>query len=1080
MPPWRKTLVFAAVSLAVLHSLAIIRLGMTREGSLVSNLIQLAAWTLGVVVCLAASRRVSGMAREFWQMIAAGLTFWVAGQVIYMYYENYLNTKIPPRSIADLFFFAFYLPLTAVIFLRPQENGRGINWLRTLDYAQVGIVFSALYMYFLVYRASLEESRLAVLRQGITGVYDAANIVVVVGFLLRAWLSDTRMERSLYGRLAAALALYAVGDGLNTYGIEHWQTNSGSWLDFAYSLPPLMVAVTAARWQPPQEVPRADGMAAWRRRVRPVLPVIAPITVLFLAAGIVPQNRVLAYTILTASFICYSVRLGVTQHREHAAAEAQRQSHNLLHAIVEGTSDAIFVKDRESRYRMINTAGATFVGSTPEQIVGKDDSQIFHPQMGRRLMEEDRRVMQSGESESFEEVLTTQVGTRTYLTSRSPYRDAAGNIIGVMGIARDISARTVAEQALRLSEAKFRALAEASPSAIVILQEDRIRYANPGAARVTGYPADLLCKMKWTEIVHPDFHAMVARYYDARSHGEQAPANYEVKIVTRLGEQRWLESNAAPVEFERRPAVLSTAVDISERKRAEEDLRHSLSLLRATLESTDDGILVVDQQGRVVSYNQRFVDLWRIPASVMESREDDRMLDYVLEQLEDPEAFLRKVRELYGNLEAESHDVLNFRDGRTFERYSRPQRIDGSTVGRVWSFRDVSEEKRLEAQLRQSQKMEAVGTLAGGVAHDFNNLLTVITGYSRILLDKLERDPQLANPLQQIEKAAHRASALTRQLLAFSRRQVLQPRALNLNEVVMGMEKMLRRLIGEDVDLLTHTTENLGLVMADPGQLEQVLMNLAVNARDAMPNGGKLTFSTSDVQLDAESAGRHLGMAPGRYVLLAVSDTGCGMDSETQAHIFEPFFTTKKGSGTGLGLSTVYGIVQQSDGYISVESAIGRGTIFRIYLPRVETPARPVVNEAVSRRKHTGHETLLLVEDDDSLRELSTRILKAQGYKLLVAAGAREAEKLCSGHDGVIHLLVTDVIMPGESGRDLAARVLEMRPKTKVLYMSGYTDKTIARHGVLEPGIAFLQKPFSPSALAEKVREVLDAAPATK
>ena len=390
---------------------------------------------------------------------------------------------------------------------------------------------------------------------------------------------------------------------------------------------------------------------------------------------------------------------------------------------------------------------------------------------------------------------------------------------------------------------------------------------------------------------------------------------------------------------------------------------------------------------------------------------------------------------------------------------------------------DVTETRALEQQLRQAQKMEAVGRLAGGIAHDFNNLLMVISGYCEFLTDRIGADAELRGLVHEIARAADRAAALTRQLLAFSRKQMLAPKVVDLNAVVTENLKMLTRVIGEDIDLVMIPGQGLGAVKADPSQIEQVIMNLAVNARDAMPQGGKLTIETSNATLDETYVRLHTPVKPGEYVMLAISDTGMGMDAETQTQIFEPFFTTKGTKGTGLGLSTVYGIVKQSEGYIWVYSEPGKGTSFKIYLPRVNAAGEPVPVQAWRpRRAASGpvRETVLLVEDENTLRNLARQYLANQGYTVLEANNGVAATQISATHPGPIHLLLTDVIMPGMNGRELAHRITSVRPETRVLYMSGYTENAIGHNGMLEAGINLLQKPFTLPALKAKVREVLD------
>jgi PAS domain S-box-containing protein len=399
----------------------------------------------------------------------------------------------------------------------------------------------------------------------------------------------------------------------------------------------------------------------------------------------------------------------------------------------------------------------------------------------------------------------------------------------------------------------------------------------------------------------------------------------------------------------------------------------------------------------------------------------------------------------------------------------------GQMTGAVVTFLDITERKHLEEQLRQSQKMEAIGRLAGGIAHDFNNLLTAIIGYSQLLLSRLEAGNPMQEELEEIKKAGERAASLTRQLLAFSRKELLQPQVLDLNDLVANLDKMLRRLIGEDIELVTIFGPRLELVEADPAQLEQVVLNLVVNARDAMPQGGKIVIETTNLELDEAYAQQHVAVSPGRYVMLAVSDHGCGMNAETLKHIFEPFYTTKHhAEGTGLGLSTVYGVVKQSGGNVWVYSEEGQGTTFKVYLPQVNPVLDIRKTEALSTAVVGGTETVLLAEDEKLVRKFVRSILESNGYTVLEAQHGSEALRLALQHPGPIHLLLTDMVMPLMDGKLLAQRMLGLRPGIRVLYMSGYSENAVVHHGVLESGMAFIEKPFTVERLARKVREALD------
>src|SRR6266498_3194216 len=540
----------------------------------------------------------------------------------------------------------------------------------------------------------------------------------------------------------------------------------------------------------------------------------------------------------------------------------------------------------------------------------------------------------------------------------------------------------------------------------------------------------------------------------------------------------YLKGGAADYILKDRVVRLGPALlEALERAQQRDALRRHERLLRQIIDANPSLIFVKDWDGRFVLVNQATAEIYGTTVDSLVGKTDADFNPHA----EEVAHFLRGDREVISSGRPKlvsEEQVTNpvTKQTRWFQTIKVPLRLpeqEKSTMLGVAT--EITERKRLEEQLLQSQKMEAVGQLAGGVAHDFNNILTAIVGYTDLLAVECGANSRQLEDLEEIRKAARRAAALTRQLLAFSRKQVLEPRIIDLNSVVMNLEKMLRRVIGEDVEFRTVLAPDLGAVRADPGQLEQVIVNLAVNARDAMPYGGKLTVETANVDLDEAYPQERGLVVPGRYAMLAVTDTGIGMDAHVKAHIFEPFFTTKeKGKGTGLGLATVYGIVKQSDGYIWVYSEPGRGTSFKIYLPRVEAVAEPPAPKAMPPASLRGSETVLVVEDEAAVRNRVRRVLEAHGYSVLVAADGPEALRLIESHHEPIHLLVTDVVMPKMSGRQLAERVVSTRRETKVLYLSGYTDDAIVHHGVLAPGIAFLQKPFTPRALARKLREVLD------
>ena len=620
-------------------------------------------------------------------------------------------------------------------------------------------------------------------------------------------------------------------------------------------------------------------------------------------------------------------------------------------------------------------------------------------------------------------------------------------------------------------EPGFRSLVEHSADPISILGPDgRILYSNPSAAQLLGYARAELAEAVGFDLVHPDDLPRIRRVFSQALESDAAGIREVYRLRHKDGSWRTVES------------VVS-------------NLLHDPTVAGMVISSR----IVTKRDALEIQYRSLFENMVEGFAYCRMLFEDGRPHDFVYLTVNRAFEELTGLKNVVGRKVTEVIPGIRNTNAELFDIYGRvattgkPEKFETYLPAlEIWFsiaayspehghfvavFDNITERKRLEAQLRQAQKMESVGRLAGGVAHDFNNLLTVMLSNATLAKDGLPEGDPARDDLTEVEEAAKRAAVLTRQLLAFARRQVAEPRALDLNAVTLAMDKMLRRLIGEDVELVTLLAEGLGTVWADPGHIEQVLVNLAVNARDAMPDGGKLTIETSNVALDAEYATHHMGMTPGEYVLLAVSDTGHGMTPQVLEHVFEPFFTTKeRAKGTGLGLSTCYGIVKQSGGWIWVYSEPGQGTTFKIYLPRIQAQAE-AFTPTVPAPLRGGSETILMVEDDDKVREVALRTLRERGYIVLEAANGWEALRAAEDKNAAIALLLTDIVMPHMGGRELVERLRTLRPEIKVLYTSGYAEQAIVHQGTLDRGVAFLPKPFDSTSLARKVREVLDAPP---
>jgi PAS domain S-box-containing protein len=767
-----------------------------------------------------------------------------------------------------------------------------------------------------------------------------------------------------------------------------------------------------------------------------------------------------------------------TEIAERKKAEAAlRSTETQFRLWIEGVKDnAIFMLDADGKVVSWNAGAKRIYGYEGDEIIGQHASRFFLPAdqaAGAPQRELETALLKGRNTEAGWRV--RKDGSRFWADgSTTAIRDEAEDLQGFINVVRDSTERREVYEALLASEERYRTLIDAT-SAIVwnTPSSGEFESEQPGWTAFTGLSFDQIKGWGWLEAVHPDDREVSARMWGIACK-QRTVFQGSHRIRRHDGVYRHMAVRACPIL--RSDGTVREWVgahtDVTDQKRAESDLQlRERAILAAT-----QGLLITDPS---------------LPDNgiVYASPGFERMTGYRLEEVQGKNCWFLQgketepavVKRLQEAIRAGQHcsvEMLNYRkDGTSFWNELSISPIQDSS-GKVTHFvgvqTDVTARRNLEEQFRQSQKMEAIGQLAGGVAHDFNNLLTIINGYSDLLLQSLAPADPCRELVNQILGAGERSAGLTRQLLAFSRQQVMAPRILDLNALVADTEKMLRRLIGADICLTTILEPNLGAVKVDPGQIDQVLMNLAVNARDAMPTGGQLTIETFNVDLDDKYSQQHVDASPGSYVLLMVSDTGCGIPPEIVARIFEPFFTTKGlGKGTGLGLSTVYGIIKQSGGHISVYSSIGFGTVFKVYLPRVDKPVEAPIGLPGQSAPTGGTETILLVEDDEGVRSLSQHMLTQLGYTLLTAANGEQALRLAAQCQEPIDLLITDIVMPGEGGRVVAERLAKQHPGLRVLFVSGYTDDAFLREGIPEE-LHFLQKPFTWAALAHKVRTILD------
>jgi two-component system cell cycle sensor histidine kinase/response regulator CckA len=754
----------------------------------------------------------------------------------------------------------------------------------------------------------------------------------------------------------------------------------------------------------------------------------------------------------------------------------------LPQAALEAVANGVVITDARGIILWVNAAFSRMTGYSSAEVIGQNPRLLKSGEHSPAFYQALWSTITSGMSWSGEMTNRRKDGS-VYVEEQTitPVRDAGGNVSHFIAVKQDRTLRRRADETLRRSEERYRLLAE-NVSDVIALYDRRGNavYVSPSVQLLRGYKPDEVIARPLIDQMAPGSRDTAMRVFreemEIERSGHADPGRsrtVEFELLCKDGTTVWTESKLTAVRDSSGSftGFIAVARDITERRHVAETLRDMSQMLRTIIDASVLSIVALDLDGRVTLWNNAATRLFGWSAQEVLGRPlptvpEDRRAEFdkgrVRSQAGEEVVYETQRRRKDGSLV----DVLNS-SAALFDS-------QGELAGSVGILVDMTERKQLEEQLRQAVKMEGIGRLAGGIAHDFNNLLTVIGGRSYLLLSQLPAAHAMRRDLLLIQQTGDRAAALTRQLLAFSRKQVLAPAVIDLNEIVFGMRTLLERVLGEDMDLIMDLDPPLGRVTADPGQIEQVILNMAVNARDAMPEGGQLTLETRHVDVDPTYARQKIELTPGPYEVLSIGDTGVGMDAATLARVFEPFFTTKAvGKGTGLGLATAYGIVEQSGGHITVHSEPGSGTTFRIYLPTTESSelAPPAVEEAVARR---GTEVVLLAEDDVNLRALTRDILASEGYTVLESRDVEDAIRIAEHQDGTIHLLLTDVVMPHMSGRALAEAVKRVRPDVKVLYMSGYTDDAIVHHGVLDPGTALLQKPFTPAALAHKVRGVLD------
>ncbi len=763
------------------------------------------------------------------------------------------------------------------------------------------------------------------------------------------------------------------------------------------------------------------------------------------------------------------------------ADKALQESEDRLRTFLHTVNEGFWLIDNDTVTMDLNPKMSIIMGRDRDEALGRKIFD-FVDNENRAIFEHQVRLRAQGQLGAYEIAISRPDGSHVFCQFNvTPLFDRSGNKVGAFAMVTDITERKQAEEALLESENKFKSFAEQSIAGINIIQDGVFKYVNPKFAEMFGYTVEeCLNNMPFKNMIHEKDLASVEEHVGRRTSGEPDSGHYTCRGLKKNGQIFHVEIYGSSIVYKGKPAATGTVLDITERKRAENALEESEEKYRRIVETANEGICMTDVDNLVTYVNQKLAD----------------MLGYLPEEIIGrPLVHFLFPKDLADHQEKWSHRLHGLSE--TYERRFRRsdggecwtivsvtviRAEDGRFTGAFGMLTDITERKQAEKetknlaqQLFQAQKMESVGRLAGGVAHDFNNMLGVIIGRAEMALNMDVSVDQLQHHLKEILKAGLRSADLTRQLLAFARKQTAILQILDLNGTISDMLNMLRRLIGEDIGLSLQPGVDLWKVKIDPSQVDQILANLVVNARDAISGVGAITLGTGNVVIDDSNRAETPEFTPGEYVLLTVSDTGAGMSQEVRENIFEPFFTTKEvGKGTGLGLSTVYGIVKQNDGFVYVASEPGKGTTFKIYLPRCEAETAQAASDEVAGKRPTGTETVLLVEDDEAILNLSKMILENLGYTVLATQTPVHAIHIVKEHPGDIHLLITDVVMPEMNGRELGEELRAFLPNLKCLYMSGYTADLIAHRGVLDAGVNFIQKPFLGDDFAARVRQVLD------